>query len=160
MRNCSVSEEGDVNVITRGNQPKGISKKPGKEVVLTDEIRVEEQLEDMKDDESGKESIEMNIESESPLDVLLDGGSLPLHPLVCNEPEESSHDDPGEDEVHTNDPQNEEKEGGKGKLQDKRQSCRTDEEPQAEQDKEGRVVPSKLILRFLAVHGLSNYFLR
>lgn len=109
MRDCSIAKEGDVNVVTGGEQPKRVAKESGQEVVLTDEVGVEKQLKNVQDDQSRKEGIQVDIEAEAPFYVFR-CRCPPYHKLVCNEPENSGNDDADCNEVNQNDPRDKQQE--------------------------------------------------
>ena len=65
----TVAEKVDVDVVTDGNEPKGVADQRSRVPVLADEDVIEEELNDVQDDESREIGIEMYIKRVAPLDI-------------------------------------------------------------------------------------------
>lgn len=68
-RQRTVAEKVDVDVVTDGNEPKGVADQRSRVPVLADEDVIEEELNDVQDDESREIGIEMYIKRVAPLDI-------------------------------------------------------------------------------------------
>jgi len=65
----TVAEKVDVDVITDGDEPKGVADQSSRVPVLADEDVIEEELNDVQDNESRKIGVEMNVKRKAPFHI-------------------------------------------------------------------------------------------